>query len=115
MEACGCLRFTSCPMACIRCVLPMPTPPYRNNGIYALVGRSATACDAAFANWFPAPMTNALNVYLGLSCAAESQSKRCCLDDEGADAPLAETGAKPPSARAGGTVGSSSAVTNLTS
>src|SRR2546429_344608 len=35
-----------CPMACIRWGLPMPTPPYRKHGWYALEGCSATARDA---------------------------------------------------------------------
>jgi hypothetical protein len=39
----------------------MPTPPYRNSGLYAFDGLSATACDAAVANWLPLPITNASN------------------------------------------------------
>src|SRR5712692_11398936 len=58
------LRFLMvCPMACIKCVLPMPTPPYRNSGLYALDGCSATAREAACANSLDLPTTKVSNVY----------------------------------------------------
>src|SRR3989338_3423879 len=53
-------------MACIRCVFPRPTPPYMNNGLYALAGESLTARDAALAKRFDGPTTKLSNVYLGL-------------------------------------------------
>ena len=46
----GNLATTALPMACIRWVLPSPTPPYRNSGLYAWPGRSATDSDAAWAS-----------------------------------------------------------------
>lgn len=39
----GWLLRTWWPIACIRCVLPRPTPPYINRGLYACAGASATA------------------------------------------------------------------------
>src|SRR5579859_7223616 len=50
-------------MACIKWVLPMPTPPYRNSGLYAFEGCSATAREAACANSFDFPTTKLSNVY----------------------------------------------------
>src|SRR5690242_8807213 len=52
-------------MAWIRCVLPSPTPPYTNSGLYD-VGWSATCNPAARASWFAFPATNVLNVNVGL-------------------------------------------------
>src|SRR3954465_5162631 len=42
----GNFAATAFPIACIRCVLPRPTPPYRNSGVYAWPGRAATDSDA---------------------------------------------------------------------
>ncbi len=53
-------------MACMRCVFPKPVPPYRNKGLYARPGDSATAFAAACAKRFPDPMTNLSKVYRGL-------------------------------------------------
>jgi hypothetical protein len=50
-------------MANSRWVLPRPTPPYTNRGLYALEGgASATASAAAWANLFDGPGTNVSNV-----------------------------------------------------
>ena len=49
---------TSFPIACIKCVFPRPTPPYKNNGLYAVAGASATASAAACANLLLSPTTN---------------------------------------------------------
>ena len=43
----GRVAVTKFPMAFIRCVFPSPTPPYRNSGLYASPGCSATARAAA--------------------------------------------------------------------
>ena len=56
-------------MECIRCVLPSPTPPYRNNGLYTSPGDSATAREAAWAKLLFPPTTNVSNVYLGFNPA----------------------------------------------
>src|SRR5690606_2521344 len=50
------------PMAWIRWVLPRPTPPYRNNGLYEVPGFSATCKAAARANWLALPVTKLSNV-----------------------------------------------------
>ncbi len=50
------------PTACIKCVLPMPTPPYKEQrvvGFRRLLGHGAAA---ACANWLDAPTTNESNV-----------------------------------------------------
>src|SRR5437660_5083728 len=65
----GFCRSAWLPTACTRCVLPSPTPPYRNSGLYALPGAFATAVQAATANWFDGPTTNESNVYFGLICS----------------------------------------------
>src|SRR5689334_14887368 len=54
------------PIAWIRCVLPRPTPPYTNSGLYD-VGWSATCRPAARASWFALPATNAPKVNVGFS------------------------------------------------
>src|SRR2546428_1035864 len=65
----GFCRSAWLPTACTRCVLPSPTPPYRNSGLYALPGAFAAAVQAATANWFDGPTTNESNVYFGLICS----------------------------------------------
>src|SRR6478609_8468926 len=50
------------PMAWIRWVLPRPTPPYRNNGLYEVPGFSATCSAAARASWLALPVTKFSNV-----------------------------------------------------
>ena len=45
----GLFSIIKCAIACIRCVLPSPTPPYINRGLYTSPGDSATAKDAAWA------------------------------------------------------------------
>src|SRR5688500_9512978 len=60
-------RRISCAMACMRWVLPRPTPPYRKSGSYDREGDAATARAAACANWFDEPTTNVSNVNRGLS------------------------------------------------
>src|SRR5512135_939046 len=57
--------LTALHIAFKRCVLPRPTPPYTNSGLYALPGFSATASAAACANWLDGPTTNVEKVYLG--------------------------------------------------
>ena len=57
-------------MAWIRCVLPSPTPPYTNSGLYD-VGCSATCMPPARASWFALPDTKVakLNPGLRLACS----------------------------------------------
>ena len=45
------------PIACNRCVLPSPDPPYRKRGLYAWNGAFATATAAAWAYLLPSPTT----------------------------------------------------------
>src|SRR5438270_9194327 len=61
----GFCRSAWLPTACTRCVLPSPTPPYRNSGLYALPGAFATAVQAATATWFDGPTTTESNAYIG--------------------------------------------------
>ena len=61
----SCWHIIWCPIACIKCVLPRPTPPYKNKGLYALAGDSATATHAACANLLLLPITKVSKVYLG--------------------------------------------------
>ncbi len=61
-------RFkTALPIACIRCVLPNPTPPKMNSGLYDRPGASATAWHAAAASSLWLPTTQFSSVYRGLS------------------------------------------------
>ena len=60
----GLFFITWCPIACIKCVFPNPTSPYKNNGLYEVPGASATAKEAACANLLLFPTTNVSNVYL---------------------------------------------------
>ena len=62
-----CSFIIECPIACIKCVFPRPTPPYKNNGLYAFAGDSATATHAAWANLLLLPITNVSNVYFGFN------------------------------------------------
>src|SRR5512139_3761057 len=55
------------PTAWIRWVLPRPTPPYRNSGLYEPPGFSATCIAAARASWFALPVTKVSNVRFGFS------------------------------------------------
>ena len=57
--------ITWCPIACIKWVLPNPTSPYKNSGLYDVPGASATAKEAACANLLLLPTTNVSNVYFG--------------------------------------------------
>ena len=71
------LRFASwrriCPaIACIRCVLPSPTPPYRNSGLKGAAGKSAMRLAAANASSFGCPTTKFSNVQRGSSGAPTS-------------------------------------------
>ena len=59
------------PIACIKCVLPKPTPPWRNNGLYEVAGASATARAAAWANLLYPPTTKVSNVYFGFRVGLE--------------------------------------------
>ena len=55
-----------------RCVLPSPTPPYTNSGLYAFEGgASATAMAAAWANRLDDPRTKFSKVYLVGRAGAE--------------------------------------------
>ena len=54
------------PIAWSKCVFPKPTPPYRNRGLYAAAGFSATAKEAASASRLFAPTTKLSKVYRGL-------------------------------------------------
>ena len=66
-------RASSRPIACIRCVLPRPTPPYRNSGLKpGLDGRSATLLAQACANSFGLPTTKLSKLKRGSSGAASS-------------------------------------------
>src|SRR5256886_16160291 len=58
---------TYCPMACIKWVLPRPTPPYTKRGLYVRAGACATARLAACAISLFGPTTNDSNVFRGLS------------------------------------------------
>jgi hypothetical protein len=53
------------PIACIKCVLPSPTVPYKNNGLYACPGLSATALEAENAMLLVAQTTKVSNVNFG--------------------------------------------------
>src|SRR5438046_7335433 len=55
------------PIACSRCVLPSPTPPYTTSGLYACAGLLATAWAAACARRLLLPTINVLNVCFGFS------------------------------------------------
>ena len=48
------IRF---PTACIKWVLPKPTPPDMNKGLYAFPGLLDTCKAAALASWFDLPST----------------------------------------------------------
>ncbi|KAG1477487.1 hypothetical protein G6F54_014075 [Rhizopus delemar] len=50
------------PAANIRWVLPRPTPPYRNSGLYEVPGFSAPCSAAARASWLALPVTKFSNV-----------------------------------------------------
>src|SRR5213592_148680 len=58
---------TYCPMACIKWVLPRPTPPYTKRGLYVRAGVCATARLAAWAISLFGPTTKDSNVFRGLS------------------------------------------------
>ncbi len=54
----GYLSLISTPIACDKCVLPKPTPPYINNGLKEVPpGLLATAIPADRANRFESPST----------------------------------------------------------
>src|SRR5438045_9171057 len=55
------------PMACIKWVLPSPTPPYTRRGLYVRAGACATARLAACAISLFGPTTKDSNVFRGLS------------------------------------------------
>src|SRR5881409_2350300 len=57
---------TYCPMACIKWVLPRPTPPYTKRGLYVRAGACATARAAACAISLFGPTTKDSNVFRGL-------------------------------------------------
>ena len=57
--------FKELPIACNKCVLPSPTPPYINNGLNCLPGFFATASADAVAKRFEEPTTNLSKVNLG--------------------------------------------------
>ena len=52
-------------MACLECVCPIPTPPYKNKGLKLTLSDSATLCEAAKASSFGFPTTKLSNVNLG--------------------------------------------------
>ena len=52
-------------MACIKWVLPRPTPPYKNNGLNATFSLSAVRRATANASSFGLPTTKFAKVYLG--------------------------------------------------
>ena len=52
-------------IACIKCVLPKPTPPYITTGLNAISSDSAILCAAAATKLLDGPMTNLSKVYLG--------------------------------------------------
>src|SRR6059036_4349493 len=58
---------TYCPMACIKWVLPRPTPPYTKRGLYVRAGDCATARLAACAISLFGPTTKDSKVFRGLS------------------------------------------------
>src|SRR5512132_848594 len=58
---------TNWPMACMRWVLPKPTPPYMKRGLYVRAGACATARLAACAISLFGPTTKDSNVFRGLS------------------------------------------------
>src|SRR5206468_2235347 len=58
---------TYCPMACIKWVLPRPTPPYTKRGLYVRAGACATARLAACAISLFGPTTKDSNVFRGFS------------------------------------------------
>src|SRR5690242_6357754 len=90
----------ACPIACIKCVLPSPTPPYRKSGLYDFDGCSATACAAACANWLLLPTTNVSNVYRGFSWwFEESKSSFACAGGGAAAAGVDSVSAQTNSSR----------------
>src|SRR5215218_9043980 len=86
----GNFAITWLPIACIRWVFPRPTPPYRNNGLYACPGRSATDRLAACARRFADPTMKLEKVYRWLMLLAPPSpptlvgSTRICGDGGGA-------------------------------
>ncbi len=50
------------PIACMRCVLPNPTPPWMKRGLYTFAGESLTAKAAAWAKRFDGPTMNSEKV-----------------------------------------------------
>src|SRR5438046_9262462 len=58
---------TYCPMACIKWVLPRPTPPYTKRGLYVRAGACATARLAACAISLFGPTTKDSNVFRGFN------------------------------------------------
>src|SRR5438093_100893 len=67
---------TYCPMACIKWVLPRPTPPYTKRGLYVRAGACATARLAACAISLFGPTTKDSHVFRGLS-AADNRCHSC--------------------------------------
>ena len=65
-------------IACIKWVLPKPTPPYKNNGLYDSPGLSATAIAAACAKRLLLPTTNVSKVYFGLRVLFEVSISVSC-------------------------------------
>ena len=69
-------------MACMRCVLPNPTPPYRNSGLNVTAVPSATRRAAACANSFGFPTIKLSKVNLGSNGAPGITSDRFIVDLE---------------------------------
>ena len=60
--ACGLFLIISLPVACIKWVLPKPTPPYKNRGLYFSPGWLATAWQVAYARSLLDPTIKLSNV-----------------------------------------------------
>ena len=66
------------PIACIKCVFPNPTPPYKNKGLNDTLSASAILCEAAKASSFGFPTTKLSNVNLGSRGAPNSLGYEDC-------------------------------------
>ncbi len=100
---CGCFSRRFQAMACIRWVLPRPTPPYRNSGLNGTVSLSATRRAAAKASSLGLPTTKFAKLNRGSSGALIASAESAARTTSGAasDAgPASSTAPSMTSARA---------------
>jgi hypothetical protein len=74
----GALGFQFPAMACIRWVLPKPTPPYKNSGLKVTGPASATRRAAAWASSFGLPTTKLSNVRKAASALMRATGATFC-------------------------------------